>query len=79
MKPSISGNSLIIIITEHEMTHNAQAMAVPAAVGCGKSGGALLQVPRLSSALGGAAHRNGVNAGGVTVTGAVVLTLASVT
>lgn len=55
-------------MTEHEMTHNAQAMGVSTTVGGGESGGALLQVPWLTTALGGAAHRDGVNAGGVTVT-----------
>lgn len=49
-------------------TDYADAVALPAAVGGGQGGGTFLQVPGLSAALGGAAHRDGVDAVGVAVT-----------
>ena len=59
-------------------THDFAIVEGPAAVGGGQGGCALLQVPWLLAALGGAAHGDGVDAVGVAVTGAVVTLSAAV-
>lgn len=59
-------------------THDFPVVEGPAAVGGGQGGSALLQVPRLQAALGGAADGDGVDAVGVAVAGAVVALSAAV-
>lgn len=56
----------------HVRTHNLAVVVLPAAVGGGQCGRALLQVPRLASALGRAGDGDGVDGVGVAVAGAVV-------
>lgn len=63
---------------QHTHTHtrvrsyNLSVVVLPTAVGGGQRGGALLQVPRLASALGCAGDGDGVDGVGVTVAGAMV-------
>lgn len=63
----------------HTRSYNLAVVVLPAAVGGGQRGGALLQVPRLASALGRAGDGDGVDGVGVPVTGAVVPAASAVT
>lgn len=60
-------------------SYNLAVVVLPAAVGGGQRGGALLQVPRLASALGRAGDGDGVDGVGVTVAGAMVPAAPAVT
>lgn len=65
------------VFTVHTLVHSGSSyylavVVLPTAVGGGERGRALLQVPRLASALGRAGDGDGVDGVGVTVAGAVV-------
>lgn len=60
-------------------SYNLAVVVLAAAVGGGQRGGALLQVPRLASALGRAGDGDGVDGVGVAVAGAMVPAAPAVT
>lgn len=56
----------------HTRTYDLPFIEGPAAVGGSQGGSTFLQVPGFVAVLSGAAHRDGVDAVGVAITGAVV-------
>lgn len=62
----------VLALTPGVSSYNLAVVVLPAAVGGGERGRALLQVPRLASALGRAGDGDGVDGVGVTIAGAMV-------
>ena len=72
MKSTLVAHAFSVTNNKAWWTHDALVGVVPAAVGCGQRGGALLSVPGGQALLGGAADRDGVDAIGVAVTVTVI-------